>query len=349
MTEGLLPRPPEEGARLLALSYLDQAAAAWPRVHDPEDSEALHDFRVAIRRLRSSLRSYSEWLEKSLPKKLLKRLRRLARSTGPGRDTEVQIEWLRGRSRHLSSYHRAGLHWLLTRLEERMRAAYGEMEAELAHEFEKVEEDLRRRLSVYKTEVHLDGSPHKVTLGDVTAKILRGEVAALEKHLSRIAGPDDVEEAHEARIQAKRLRYLLEPLAGEIPGAPPLVKRFKAFQDLLGELHDAHVLETELSEAVEAAAADRARHLLSLSLQGPEDERALRAAGRRSNESGLIALVRLNRARRDRLFEEIQEGWTDGKADAFLREVEGLGEAMAPPNTPDSTSAPHPPPSPPPS
>ena len=349
MTEGLLSRPPKEGARLLALSYLDQAAAAWPRVHDPEDSEALHDFRVALRRLRSTLRSYREWLEKSLPKKLLKRLRRLAQSTGPGRDAEVQIEWLRARSRHLSSYHRAGLNWLLARLEERMRAAYGEMEAELAQEFEKVEEDLRRRLSVFKTEVHLDGSPHKVTLGHVTAKILRDEVAALEKHLARIAGPDDVEEAHEARIQAKRLRYLLEPLAGEIPGAPPLVKRFKAFQDLLGELHDAHVLETELVQAVETAAALRARLLLDLSLAGTEDERALRAAGRRANESGLIALARLNRARRDRLFGEIQDGWIDGKADAFLREVEALGEGMALLNTPDSASAPHPPPAPPPS
>jgi CHAD domain-containing protein len=343
MTDGLLSRPPEEGARLLALSYLDQAVAAWPRVHDPDDTEALHDFRVALRRLRSSLRSYGEWVEKSLPRKLRKRLRRLAQSTGPGRDTEVQIEWLRGRSRHLSSYHRAGLQWLLARLEERMRAAYAEMEAELAREFVKVEENLRRRLSVFHTEVHLDGSPHRITLGDVTAKILREEVAELEQHLAKIRGPEDEEEAHEARIQAKRIRYLLEPLAGEIPGAPPVVKRFKAVQDLLGELHDAHVLETELAQAVETAATERARHLLALSLAGTEDERTLRAAGRRANESGLIALARLNRARRDRLFGEIEDGWIGGKADAFLREVEGLL------NTPDSPSAPHPPPAPPPS
>ena len=324
MTEGLLSRTPEEGARLLALSFLDQAAAAWPRVHDPADTEALHDFRVALRRLRSCLRSYEEWVEESLSKKLLKRLRRLAQSTGPCRDTEVQIEWLRGRSRHLSSYHRAGLHWLLARLEERMRAAYSEMEAELAREFVEVEEDLRRRLSVFHTEVHLDGSPHRVTLGDVTAKILADEVAELEKHLAKIGGPADEEEAHEARIQAKRIRYLLEPFAGEIPDAPPIVKRFKAVQDLLGELHDAHVLETELAQAVDTAAAERARHLLALSLEGTTDERAIRAAGRRANESGLIALARLNRARRDRLFADLEESWLGGKADPFLREVAGL-------------------------
>lgn len=328
MTESLLSRTPEEGARLLALSFLDQAAAAWPRVHDPGDTEALHDFRVALRRLRSSLRSYAEWVEESLPRKLVKRLRRVARSTGPGRDTEVQIEWLRGRSRHLSSYHRAGLQWLLARLEERMRAAYAGMEDELASEFEKAEEDLRKRLSVFHTEVHLDGSPHRVTLGDVTAKILHEEIAELEKHLAKVESPEDEEEAHEARIQAKRIRYLLEPLAGEIPGAPPVVKRFKAVQDILGELHDAHVLETVLAESLEIAASERARHLLALSLQGTEDERAIRAAGRRANESGLIALARLNRARRDRLFADLEENWLAGKADAFLREVEGLGEGM---------------------
>jgi CHAD domain-containing protein len=268
-------------------------------------------------------------VEESLPKKLRKRLRRLAQSTGPGRDTEVQIEWLRGRSRHLSSYHRAGLHWLLARLEERMRAAYSEMEAELDREFVKVEEDLRRRLSVFHTEVHLDGSTHRATLGDVTAKILADEVAGLEGHLAKIQGPEDEEEAHEARIEAKRIRYLLEPLAGEIPGAPALVKRFKAVQDLLGELHDAHVLETELAEVLETAAAGRARHLLALSLEGSTNEKAIRAAGRRGNESGLIALARLNRSRRDRLFADLQENWLGEKADAFLRETEGLL------NTPD--------------
>ena len=51
----LLPRPPEEGARRLALSYLDQAARARPRLADPADAEALHDFRVGLRRLRSCL------------------------------------------------------------------------------------------------------------------------------------------------------------------------------------------------------------------------------------------------------------------------------------------------------
>ncbi len=331
MTSGLLSRSPEEGARLLALSFLDQAAAARPRLADPEDAEALHDFRVGLRRLRSCLRAYRACLEGSVPKKLARKLRRLARSTGPGRDAEVQIEWLRGRQSHLSSYHRAGLAWLLDRLEKRMRDAYAKMSAEVDRDFVEIEKELRARLSVYRTEVHLDAAEPLSTLGETTAGILRRQVAELENHLARIADAGDEEEAHRARISAKRLRYLLEPLAEEIPGAGAVVKRFKVLQDLLGELHDAHVLELEIAEALENAAAERARRLLEISLADPPDEKLLRAERRRPHESGLITLVRFNRIRRDRLFTTLKAEWLEGKAGDFLREVEGLGEAMTSP------------------
>ncbi len=326
MSPPLLSRPPEEGARLLALSFLDQAAEARPRLEDPADAEALHDFRVGLRRLRSCLKAYEDFLE--IPKKLARRLKRLAGSTGPGRDAEVQIEWLRARAPHLSAHHRAGLAWLLSRLEERKRDAYGEMEDEAEDEFAKVEEDLRARLSVYRAEIHLDPKEERPTLAGVTARILHAQVADLEKRLAKIGDAGDVEDAHEARIRAKRVRYLLEPLVDEIPGAGPIVKRFKALQDLLGELHDAHVLETELVRAVEEAAAERSRKILELSLAEAPDDKLLRAERRRAHESGVIALARLNRARRDRLFDELDDEWLDGKASDFLREVEGLGERM---------------------
>jgi len=326
----LLSRPPEEGARLIALSYLDEAAAALPRLHDPADPEALHDFRVSLRRLRSTLRSYRPWLEESLSKKLRRRLRDLAGSTGPGRDTEVQIEWLRGRSRHLSPYHRGGLAWLLARLEERMREANDELEERLPKEFPEIEADLRRRLSTYRTEVHLsDIAATPPTLVEVTAAILRRQVAELESHLAFVDGPEDEAEAHQARITAKRLRYLLEPFVEELPSSAPAVKRLKALQDLLGELHDAHVLEASLAEAIQDAASERARKLLELSLADVPDETQLRAERRRVRESGLVALARLNRARRNRLYDELAESWLDGRADEFFRQAERL---MDPPD-----------------
>jgi len=325
MDADLLSRPPEEGARLIALSWLDQAVAAFPRLPDAADTEALHDFRVGLRRLRSCLRSYRPWLEESLPKKLRRRLRDLAGSTGPGRDTEVQIEWLRGRARHLGSYHRAGLSWILGRLEERMRAANEEMSARLPKEFPRIEADLRDRLSTYHTEVHLAAGGHpSPTLAEVTAGILRRQATELESHLARVEGPEDEHEAHEARISAKRLRYLLEPFGPE----QPLVKRMKKLQDLLGELHDAHVLEAELSEALQVAAAERVRRLLEVSLTDAPDDALIRAERRRVRESGLLALARLNRARRNRLFEELEADWLEGRGAGFFEEAAAMVERL---------------------
>ena len=337
MTSPLLARPPEEGARLIALGYLDQATEALPRLKDAEDKEALHDFRVALRRLRSCLRAYRGPLQDSVPKKLAKRLKRLADATGPGRDAEVQLEWLRGRCSHLSSQHRQGHAWMQARLNSRMREAYGELQEEIESDFPDVERDLRRNLSVYRTKIFLDPEVVPPTLAAVTAEILHDQAAELEDHLAKVRRADDEEEAHRARISAKRVRYLLEPLVDELPEANAVVKRFKALQDQLGDLHDSHVLAKELVEALDEAATERGRRLLELTLVNDPDNTRLRAERRRPRESGLIALARQNRDRRDELFAKLEAEWLSGKADGFLKEVAALedklsGDQYAPPS-----------------
>ena len=213
MISGLLSRPPEEGARLLALSFLDQAAEARPRLADPADAEGLHDFRVGLRRLRSCLKAYRAYLAQ-IPKKLDKRLRRLAGATGPGRDTEVQIDWLRGRASHLSSHHRAGLSWLLARLAERKRDAY---DGPGGRGRGRVRPRWRRSCG--------PGSPSIAPRSASTPRTpappspRRPPASSTGRwRTSRATSPASTmpaaeTQAHEARIRAKRVRYLLEPLA----------------------------------------------------------------------------------------------------------------------------------------
>jgi|SRR5579864_2292327 CHAD domain-containing protein len=337
----ILDRSPEEGARRLALAYLDQAAAALPRLADPEDGESLHDLRVALRRLRSCLGSYADQLGDSVPKKLSRRLRRLARATGPGRDAEVQIAWLRERGAEAgrrNRQHRQGLAWLLERFERRRDESYGELRSEVTRDFARVEEGLRRRLSVYRAEVRLDESLPPPTFGEAAAGILRRHAATLERRLGRVTAAGEVERAHAARISAKRLRYLADPLAQVVEAAHglaragELVHGLKNLQDLLGELHDAHVLESELAAALDDAAVERARRLLELALAGGEaDQHQLRVERRRALEPGLLALARLNRSRRDRLFGQFAERWQGERLEHLLAAAAELAEALPTP------------------
>jgi CHAD domain-containing protein len=327
----ILSRPPEEGARRLALGFLDAATAARARLDDSGDAEALHDFRVALRRLRSTFRAYRSTFAGSLSKKLLRRLRRLAAATGPGRDAEVQVTRLREEIPQLTRAQRAGAAWLLARLEGRMEEGYDAARKRAEEDLPRLAADLHERLSVYSTEVHLDADAPRPTFGQVAAQALRGQVEEVGADLAAIGGAGDVEGAHAARISAKRVRYLIEPLAGEIPGSAPLVKRFKALQDLLGELHDLHVFEAELGTALESAAAERARRLLAATVAADpagEDGHRLRAARRHPYDAGLLALGRRARARRDELFAEMDQGYLQGGGKRFLGQLERLADRL---------------------
>ena len=65
----LLARPAEEAVRRLALVQLERAAAARSQLVEGDREEALHDFRVALRRLRSLLRSHRSVFAVEFPKK----------------------------------------------------------------------------------------------------------------------------------------------------------------------------------------------------------------------------------------------------------------------------------------
>ncbi|HEX5758474.1 MAG TPA: CHAD domain-containing protein [Thermoanaerobaculia bacterium] len=335
----LLGRPAAEAVRRLALRLLDEATAAHARLADPADAEALHDFRVAVRRLRSTLRAYRPALAESLSKKLERALKRLGEKTGAGRDAEVQLAWLRAVEPELPPYHRAGGQWLAAKLEERRRDGYTVATDHLARGFAPLADDLRRRLGVYRAEVKLDGSSAPPPFAATAGEALRAAAADLGERLAAVHAAGDVAAAHQTRIAGKRLRYLLEPLGEEVDAARALVKRLKGLQELLGELHDAHVFEEELAEALAAAAAERAHGILEATLGG--DPAALRQRSRgRTTQPGLLALARRNRARRDDLFRRLDEGWLGGRAEPLLEDVEALaqrlegGAALTPPDPP---------------
>lgn len=260
VTESLLERPAREVAHLLALRFLDEAASGAIRLNDPSDAEALHDFRVGMRRLRSVLGAYRNEFRGSAGKRWRRRLRAIASLTSEGRDAEVQVEWLRGEIARMRR-HRRGAASVLRRLEERMDDAYAEVRGDVMQAFGRSEIKLRQRLRYLPK---LDDEPPGATFAVVTGSLVRVLLRELWELTTEIQSPDDERQIHDARIVAKRLRYVLEPIQHEIKAGKRLIKSMKRLQDVLGELHDAQVMS-------EALIRMRRRATASVPVQGVVD------------------------------------------------------------------------------
>ena len=318
-SERLLARPPEEGARVLALRLLEEAAAALASLEEGEDREALHDFRVAVRRLRSSLRAYAGALEGMVVDTALERLRALGARSGRARDLEVQAEWLRAHDSALRPAHQRDLRWLASRLDERKVRAYEGIADGLAADFERASRELREMLGAYRAVIRLEGEAPVETLSETTSDLVRDQASQLRRRLRDIRDCDADVAAHRARIEAKRLRYLLEPVAPGLSSAPPLVKRLKGLQDLLGEVHDLHLLDRTLETILEEESLESVHRMWSDLRRGEEDGRRL--PRQRSRVPGLMAIGRLARERREKIYAELEASWLSEAAEEFFESV----------------------------
>jgi CHAD domain-containing protein len=321
---GLLGREPAEGVRLAALELLEQARAASVRLGDPQDAEALHDFRVALRRLRSWIRSFRPLLDDTLRGRWRRELREVVGATGEARDAEVMQALVQEELRALVPRHRRAAAWLLERVAP-AAAAGQDPRAQAAAGFARLAPHLSDGLGRYQRAV---GQGRRGRFGDAAAAAVLAQLEVLRTALAEVQGPDDVARAHRARIEGKRLRYLLEPLREAAPAAGEAVRSMRALQDLLGELHDVHVLGARLADAVVEAAAEGARAMHQALQTAGEDQ--ARAVGLRSHRPGLLALDRRIRARRDALHAALAEGWLRGGegADRLGREVEAVLAAL---------------------
>lgn len=318
----LLASPAGSAAALIGLALLDGARSALRRLDDLDDAEALHDFRVALRRLRTTLRGFRPELGDAVPKKLQRRLRDVARATSPARDAEVQLAWIRDHGGAVARGSRGGLQWLRARLVEQRDRAYAATRKDVPPQFRRLERRVRRALNGVRS----DPSPGHPSFGTAAARLLREQTVELEQALAAARLPGDEAAIHGARIAVKRVRYLLESLGGDFPDAGALVAPCKELQDLLGELHDAHVLVEQLGDAVADAAAERARRLHALTVRG----RPGRSAGPAPASAGPLALARLARDSEARLNERLVAEWLDAKLPALVQALTAFGERLIP-------------------
>ncbi|BDG10866.1 CHAD domain-containing protein [Anaeromyxobacter paludicola] len=288
--DDLLDLPAERGAARVALLLCREAdEAAW-RLRLGEDDEALHDFRVALRRLRSALRAWRAALPGKAGGPLARAVKEVAAWTGPARDAEVQRAWLASAREGLSPAGQAAADRLAARYEARRGAEAARLRDRAVPRWDRLSARLSRRLA-RRLEA---GGAGRAPFGRALAERLREAQREVERRLWRVAGASDEARAHRARIAAKRLRYLLEPLRKSArASSKEAVAALKELQDLLGELHDRHVLAGELGALAEDGAGPGALAdgLGELGRRARDDAEALFGRARAWREEGLLRLA----------------------------------------------------------
>lgn len=211
-------------------AWLDDLDKAIPRVVDDTDGEAVHDLRVAMRRIRSLLKVVRPVFGKFYVKIIRDEFKKVADATGALRDEEVLDETIEGLS--LEPKHRKAIEPWLARRAERERQLRGDVvELLRSGALDAPRTHLRAVLRL-----PLPPGQDKEAL-KFARKIVFG--AHTEVEALRTADVDDVVRMHDLRIAYKRLRYAVEALG---PVLPPELRAWgqvaTKFQKVLGNLHD---------------------------------------------------------------------------------------------------------------
>lgn len=209
--------------------------------------DAVHDLRVAVRRLRSHLRTYAPLLQPEPAAALRGALAPIADALGVARDLDVRLPALAGVAVTVDD-----------------RIAVEELEARFGAARQGAVVDLNRLLGGVEA-VAAAQALHRFAewmplavdgeepAADYLVACTRAEIRRLVRRARACDADSALEELHRVRIAAKRARYAVEATA-IVHADRKLERRLTRLQDVLGELHDA-ALATEHWRATAVAAS----------------------------------------------------------------------------------------------
>jgi len=228
----------EQAQRLLAVQ-LTRLRSLLPQVLEDDDPEALHQFRVSLRRLRSLIRQFEAAL--MLPERLKRsRIAALARATGDCRDADVLREQLKQRLLpQLPASDQADCRPLLRQLRRQRRQAFQQLETALRS---------RRCRQLIEQLEQWTLTPRFSCLGEQPLAAWLPEwlmacSGGCFLHSGLFAADADAASLHDLRKRIKEMRYGMESLAewlGE-EGAQ-WISDLRGVQSCLGDLHDQQAL-----------------------------------------------------------------------------------------------------------
>jgi len=210
-----------------------------------EDSEHLHQLRIAVRRSRTVQRQLKHVFPPAELPGFRAEFRWLQQATGAARDLDVYVEDLDTLREMLPEVMRGDLDPLVPVLAHSRLAARADMTRALRSvRAANLFEDWDRLL-----ESMVEGSSHDRAaadrpIGAVAGKRIRKAYKLIVTMGRAIDRSSPAEDYHELRKKGKELRYLLELFGAQLfdeEAVTPLIKSLKALHDVLGRHQDREV------------------------------------------------------------------------------------------------------------
>lgn len=204
-----------------------------------EDPEAVHQARVAVRRLRSDLRTFRSLLDPAWTAALRQELGWLGQELGVVRDLDVLAERLRLAVMRVPDADAETAPKLLERLRSARAAARADLMSAMR---EPRYVDLLDRVVEAANEPLVLPEAAKQPAAAAMGRLMDGPWMHLERACSELDPASTDAELHHARIRAKRVRYAADTLAPLFGArARKFSRRAAALQEILGKHQDAVV------------------------------------------------------------------------------------------------------------
>lgn len=301
-----------DGVRTVLRSFAEELDRTWEATADHLDDEALHAYRIAIRRTRSLLAEGRRVLPKQVRRTHRDGFRRLGTATSEARDLDVYVAGWSALVEPLDRSEQQALEPVLVHLAGQRVMAHRAVAQALRSRGARVFfADWRAWLDLPDEQVR-GGRDADRRLGSVMAERVLTAHHRLVTDGRRIDARSPAAQLHELRKDGKRLRYLLEGF-GELGGrkrAARVISQLKDLQDELGGHQDAVVQAGRLRRTLAAmaeAAADR---------DGPGLDTETRAAGEH-----LVRLLAERQAAERERFAAVFAAYDRPKAHARVHEL----------------------------
>ncbi len=236
-----------DAANALIGAHLPIVRANEPGIVADIDTEFLHDYRIALRKIRSVLSLFKGIYAPEQTVALKARFAALMAPTGPLRDDDVYLLERRSFYAMVPDTMHGGLDRMFERVGQRRLAAWAGLADRLRgkgyiREIEALMDLFSRRKTL------LPGPNADRMSQDLASELIRKRYRRIRRIAAGLTAgmPDD--EVHALRVECKKLRYLIEffgPMFQQ-DGLHDILKSLKKLQDSLGSFNDCVVQQAGL-------------------------------------------------------------------------------------------------------